>query len=144
MGRAENAEAAEGEGWQGWGLVGVVVVPGFGGGAFGVAGSEDLLEDLPVRRHAGRGGRGREELRREISDDAGRHILSGHDGLLSLGRDQRGGRDLVGAADLPLRKPSPQPRLTAAPECLRSLIAGQEDQRAATVGVVERPLSAGK
>src|SRR3954447_12562829 len=71
-------------------------------------------------------------------------VLPGHDGLLGLGAGQGSGRDLVSAADLPLDQPCPQPGLTGPADRLRGLIAGQQDQRAAAVGVVEGPLECRK
>ena len=58
----------------------------------------------------------------------------------ALAAARAAGRDLVGAADLPLDQPCPQPRLTGPADRLRGLVAGQQGQRAAAVGVVERPL----
>lgn len=81
-----------------------------------------------------------QELGGEVDHDAGRDILSGHHGVLSLRRAQSGCCDLLGAADLPLDQPGPQPRLPDPSDRRRGLVAGQQDQRATGVGVVEGPL----
>ncbi|GAA5020925.1 hypothetical protein GCM10023317_64140 [Actinopolymorpha pittospori] len=112
------------------------------------------LDDLGLRVRAEGGGDAsveiadpsadRQDLGGEVGHDAGRDVLPGHNGLLGLGRGQGSGCDLVSAADVALDQPCPQPRLPDPTDRLRGLVAGQQSQRAAAVGVAKDRSRAGK